>query len=170
MLVLATIALIVYMLFSSLSLVKTSNRTSTSYSLPKELREMIKKETKGLSVNGMVDYSLRLTGELLSFSEKNDLLNGIANCVGYALVCSSICNYGLEANGLEGRCRPVAGYVKCCGLNLCNILRWIAPKKYKDFVKDHDFVEYKLRTTTLLFDPSLYDCFRKKALTIIDNE
>ena len=150
---------------TSLSLKKTGERPTNEYPLTKELRQRIANETQGLDEAGMVQYSLRLTDELLDFSEVNNINNGKANCVGYALLCSSICNYGLSVNQLEGRCKPVVGYVTCGGINMCSALKWIVSKKYTSFVKDHDFVEYDLKSMVIYFDPTLHDLINYNAMT-----
>ena len=87
----------------------------------------------------------------------NDLDNGKANCVGYAILCSRICNYAFQANGMAYRAKPVVGYVSLYGVNLCRLLQAIAPQRWKNFVKDHGFVELKREDRTLFFDASLYD-------------
>lgn len=147
-------------------LVKTADRNSTECLLTRQQKERIANETKGMDDEEIIDYSLALTSELLCFSAKNDIINGKANCVGYALLCSSITNYGLKTNGLRGNCKPVVGYIEWWGLNLCKIFNTIAPKNYKSFVKDHDFVEYRLNDSAFFYDPLLYDCLGTKAMTI----
>ena len=50
------------------------------------------------------------------------------------------------------------GYVSLFSINLCAILRFISPSEYKDFVKDHDFVEIDFNNGKYIFvDPSIYD-------------
>jgi len=137
--------------------VKTGDRSTVNYPLSKELKERIVNETHELGEIDLLNYSLKLTDELLEFDEVNNIKGGKANCVGYALLCANIMNYGLKVNKLEGTCKPVVGYVKWGGLNLCTILKAIAPQKYKAFVKDHDFVEYDMKNHTIFFDPTLYD-------------
>ena len=68
-----------------------------------------------------VKYSMRLTADLLSFTEKNDLDNGKANCVGYAVLCSRICNYAFQVNGMGierslwwATCRSMASIYAAC--------------------------------------------------------
>ena len=70
---------------------------------------------------------------------------------------SRICNYAFQVNGMGYRAKPVVGYVSLYGVNLCRLLQAIAPQRWKNFVKDHDFVELKLEDRTLFFDASLYD-------------
>lgn len=73
------------------------------------------------------------------------------------VMCSRICNYAFQVNGMGYRAKPVVGYVSLYGVNLCRLLQAIAPQRWKNFVKDHDFVELKLEDRTLFFDASLYD-------------
>lgn len=131
LLIIVGIVLVVYVVLSAFSLVKTADRPTTSYQLPKELKERIVNETKGMDEMDIVNYGLRLTGKLLDFSEKNDLQGGKANCVGYAQLCASITNYGLKTNKREGFCKPVVGYVTWGGMNLCTVLKKLFPQSTK---------------------------------------
>jgi len=158
------LALYLFVSSATFSLVKTGDRSTVNYPLSKELKERIVNETHELNEIDIVNYSLNLTDELLAFNEKNSIKDGKANCVGYALLCASIANYGIKVNKLEGSCRPVVGYVTFGGMNLCNILKVIAPQKYKAFVKDHDFVEYDMKNKTIFFDPTLYDLLGERAM------
>ena len=164
------LAVLLFVGTASFSLVKTGDRSTVNYPLSKELKERIVNETHELSEIDIVNYSLKLTDELLDFNETNSIKDGKANCVGYALLCASIANYGIKVNKLEGSCKPVVGYVTFGGMNLCNILKVIAPQKYKAFVKDHDFVEYDRKNKTMFFDPTLYDLLGERALCIEDKQ
>ena len=170
LIIIVIIALILYVGTASFSLVKTGERSTLNYTLSKELKERIVNETHELSEIDIVNYSLKLTDELLDYNETNSIKDGKANCVGYALLCASIANYGIKVNKLEGTCKPVVGYVTWGGMNLCTILKVIAPQKYKAFVKDHDFVEYDMENTTIFFDPTLYDFIGDRVMCIRDKE
>lgn len=148
-------------------LVKTSNRPHADYSLSIQVKEKIQTEGMGLTPEGCVKYCLKLTSNNLRFTERNSIVNGKANCVGYAILCSSICNYALQINNLDYKSRPVVGYVTFYGINLCNVLKALAPQKWKNFVKDHDFVELELNDNIVFFDASLYDYYID-ATTIIN--
>ena len=63
----------------------------------------------------------------------------------------------LKVNHLEYKSKTVVGYITFYGVNLCDVLNAIVPKEYKNFVKDHDFVELELDDKIILFDASLYD-------------
>ena len=141
-----------------ISFVKTSDRGATHDYFPEELKGRIKAETAGYSDEETVKYSLNLTAELLRFTRVNALKDGKANCVGYAQLCSNICNYAFAACHSKARTKPVVGYIEVCGIDMCKIAYFLAPAKDKNFVKDHDFVEYRHRDgTTSFFDPSIYD-------------
>jgi hypothetical protein len=139
---------------------KKQNRKMSTGHLSKQLKERIKEECKNADPEKCSLYGMKLTCELLRFTSKNDIENGKANCVGYAQLCSEICNYALKQNDISNRTRPVVGYVTFYGINLCSILESIAPKEYKNFVKDHDFVELDLDNNSFkYFDASLYDYY-----------
>ena len=165
LIIIAIIALILYVGTASFSLVKTGERSTVNYPLSKELKERIVNETHELDEIDILNYSLKLTDELLEFDETNNIKDGKANCVGYAQLCASITNYGLKTNKLEGSSKPVVGYVTWAGMNMCTILSAIVPNEYKNFVKDHDFVEFNLKDKTIFYDPSIYDYLGTKALT-----
>jgi hypothetical protein len=144
---------------NGMGLVKTNNRPNPGNSLSKQIKSKISDECKSSNPEDCLKYSLQLTSDLLSFTEKNDIENGKANCVGYAILCSRICNYSFEMNKLKYHAKPVVGYVTLYGINICNILKSLAPQKWKKFVKDHDFVELELEDKTIFFDASLYDYY-----------
>lgn len=114
-------------------LVKTSNRPNADYPLSKQIKEKIQTEGMGLTPEECVKYSLKLTSNNLRFTEKNSIANGKANCVGYAIMCSSICNYALQINNLNCKSRPVVGYVTFYGINLCNVLKGFGSSRMEEF-------------------------------------
>ena len=157
-----------FMLFSlsSMKLVKTNERNESN-PLSSLLKERVDKETKGMDTEQIIDYSLSLTASQLRFAARNDINECKANCIGYAQLCAAICNQALSSNGIEGKARPVVGYIESNGINWCKILKAIAPKaSYKNFVKDHDFVELTIESRKYYFDPSIYDVLGKKCLSI----
>lgn len=147
----------IFVLYNGFGLVKSKGRPSRYPQLSQQIKNRIKNECKETDPEKCAKYSLKLTSELLSFSIKNDIKNGEANCVGYAILCSWICNYALKVNHLEYKSKTVVGYITFYGVNLCDVLNAIVPKEYKNFVKDHDFVELELDDKIILFDASLYD-------------
>ena len=163
------ITMLMLLLLGSLfgyGLEKTTYRDENEYLLPEEMIRQIAVETKDMNCREIIKYGLKATSKTLHFSEKNDLNNGRANCVGYAQLCSSICNYAFIVNKYSCRARPVVGYVTFCGINICRVLYILLPWRYKGLVKDHDFVELEFGKGTILFDPSLYD-FHIDATTVI---
>ena len=153
-------------LLTSFTLIKTGDRQKTC-KLTQSMKEKVNAETIGMDVEQIIDYSLKLTASRLQFSISNDFSNNKANCVGYARLCASICNQALSANGVNGHAKAVVGYIESNGINWCDVLKSIAPKdSYKNFVKDHDFVELVTDSGTYYFDPSIYDVLGKKCLTI----
>ena len=147
---LLAIIVIVCISWLNISLLKISDRTS-NYLPSKSLKEEIKIETKGLSQEEI----------------RNDISNGKANCVGYAQMCAGISNYAFRINGYNSSAKPVVGYVKLLGVNLCNILKLCMPtKRWENFVKDHDFVEYHIDGDIIYCDASTYDLIMNDCKTI----
>ena len=158
--------LMMTVILTSFTLIKTGERLKTC-TLTQSMKVKVDAETKGMDVGPIIDYSLKLTASRLHFSIYNDINRGKANCVGYAQLCASICNQALAANGIHGKARPIVGYIESNGINWCDVLKAVAPMdSYKNFVKDHDFVELVTDTRTYYFDPSIYDVLGKKCLTI----
>lgn len=151
----------------SIDLVKDTTQLKPSYELPQSVKSQIKSEVMGLDEIHILNYGVRLTASLLDFSEINDIKNGKANCVGYAILCKSICDYAYRLNGYNIKVNHVRGYVSLMGINLCKIAQSISPKKYKSFVKDHDFIELSLGGSYYYIDPSLYDLMGTDCMTII---
>ena len=148
-----------------LALVKIEDRKS-SYLLPESLSAQISSEAKGMETEQIIYYSLSLTASRLRFAARNDIDNGKANCIGYAQLCAAICNQAMAVNGIEGKAVPVMGYIESNGINWCKVFKTIAPKtSYKNFVKDHDFVELTVGSRRYYFDPSIYDVLGKKCLS-----
>lgn len=159
------IIVMIMTILSSIILVKTDDR-KIGCGLPIPLKKRIEQETKDMNVEQIIDYSLELTASQLQFSRYNEIDKGKANCVGYARLCASICNQALAANGIKGQAKPVVGYIESIGINWCDALKTVVPDgSYKNFVKDHDFVELVTDSVTFYFDPSIYDVLGKKCLS-----
>lgn len=160
------IAIIIIYMILPLTLTKISERSKT-YHPDRPLQSEIKEDTKGMSAEEIRNYSVKKTAKILSFTVKNNLSKGEANCVGYAQMCASISNYAFRTNNIHASAKPVVGYVLFCGINLCNILKWCMPsKRWENFVKDHDFVEYHIEGQTIYCDASAYDLIYKDCKTI----
>ncbi len=166
---LVVIVIIVFMLSCfGFELHKTSYREYKAFPLSNELKERISHDVALMdNPNSVIRYSCALTAEILSFSNINDIPNGKANCVGYAQLSSTICNYALkvlcertkENSYLKIRARPVVGTVHYANINLNNLSQKILPKKYRPFFKDHDFMEVDFGRDVVYIDACLYDLF-----------
>ena len=156
-LVVAVILLIVLVMYG-FSLSKIADRKSASYPLSAEMKERIKKETVGKEEKELIKYTLNLTAETLQFATKNNIEGGSANCVGYAQLGASICNYAFTANGRSSKAKAVVGDVRFWGISVCKVLMVLMPnERWRNFVKDHDFVEIETEREIIFVDPSLYD-------------
>lgn len=151
----------IYIVWSPFSLIKIGDRTNP-YRLDKTLITEITSETRGMSAEDIRRYSIRKTARRLSFSVTNNLPKHEANCVGYAQMCASISNYAFAKNNIQASAKPVVGYVTFYGINLCNVLKFFMPtQRWKNFVKDHDFVEYHIDGKIIYCDASTYDLLCK---------
>lgn len=158
----------IYIVWSPLSLTKISDRPNP-YAPDKNLKTEIKEETSGMTAEEIRSYSVKKTAKSLSFTISNDLSKGEANCIGYAQMCASISNYAFKVNGIKASAKPVVGYVMFYGINLCDVLKWCMPnKRWENFVKDHDFVEYDIDGETIYCDASAYDLLYKDCKTKLD--
>ena len=142
-----------------LSLKKLRDRGYNPVTLSKDFRQKISEDTKGLDERDIVLYCNKKTQEKLTFSTKcekfDDSRKTKMHCVGYAQVLSTICNYAFSVNGMKGKAKPVVGLVYMCGMNL-NAYSGLLPEKWKNFTKDHDFVEVTLSDgKTMFVDASL---------------
>lgn len=158
----------VYFLWFPLSLSKVGDRNGI-FTPGGELKSAIAGETSGMTAEEVRVYSIKKTAELLSFASKNDFEKGKANCVGYAKMCAGIADYAFKVNGLRCSAKPVVGYVMLYGINLCDVLKVCMPdKRWKNFVKDHDFVEFRIEGSIIYADPCMYDALLKDGRTIVE--
>lgn len=146
------------------TLVKVSSVSESKYVIPKEIKEEIKNETVGMGIVQIAEYCVILTSDMLEFSKINS--DNKANCVGYSKVCVALCKYAYKINNINVKVKHVRGYVDLFNLNLCKILSYIVPNNYKNFVKDHDFVEIITAEDSIYLDPSLYDLFGDMLLQV----
>ena len=147
----------IYVLISLFSFVKIADRPVQNI----QLSSQTKQEIQTWNQDSIIEKSLELTCRMLQFSTKNNIKEGKANCVGYAQLYTSICNYAFARNNKNAHATPVVGYIKLGDFNLCNIAKSLAPNiKWKNFVKDHDFVEITINGKIQYVDPSLYDYFK----------
>lgn len=153
------LAIACFVFISQLRLEKERYRTTQEYALTSDIKDRISLIASNNPIE-VIKASNDLCCELLSFSAKNDIPNGKANCVGYAQLSSAIINYAFKLNDMPYKARPVVGQVYCCGINLTALSQKILPKKHKPFFRDHDFVEVDLGDKTIYIDSSLQDLTR----------
>ena len=150
---------------SQIRLEKERDRPTQEYALTSDIKDRIYRITSDNPIE-VIKASNDLCCELLSFSAKNDIPNGKANCVGYAQLSSAIINYAFNLNEIPYKARPVVGQVCCFGINLTALSQKILPKKHRSFFKDHDFVEVDLGNKIIYTDSSLQDLIGWKVIEI----
>lgn len=137
-------------------LIKTADREQQKLIIPTEIKKSIK-DIKCTDTEEVLLYSMSIVCNYLQFSEKNDISNGQANCVGYSQLFCIVVNEIASNNKINMIAKPVVGYVKLYEINLCDFLKIIVPDKWKNFVKDHDFAEVQYANHIVYYDPSLCD-------------
>lgn len=139
---------------------KERDRTYNPVHLSEKLKQDIKEDTQYLPPYKIVVYCKEKTQELLKFSTKcehfDDQRVTKMHCVGYAQVCSTICNYAFKVNNIKGYAKPVVGYVEWNGINLNKFSKFL-PGKWKNFTQDHDFVEIEYENDYKLYVDPLLD-------------
>lgn len=166
-LIIVSVIIVFALLNSRFDLKKTNNRQYNPVPLSKELKERIKNDIVTMDdASSIVRYSCSLTAELLEFSKHNDIPNGKANCVGYAQLSSTICNYafsifdGDDKSIKSCKAHPVVGTVHYFHINLNKLSQIVLPHKYRPFFKDHDFMEVDFSGGDVIFvDACLHDFF-----------
>lgn len=149
---------IVLFLISQIRLHKERDRNIATYSLSTDLKEQIKEMCATIETpKDIIKHSSDMTSKELSFTAKNNIQCGKANCVGYAQLTSAIINYAFQVKKLPYKAKPVVGKVYLFGIDLNNVAQKILPKKHRSFFKDHDFVEVDLGDKTVFIDSSLQD-------------
>lgn len=147
----------------NISLSKIKDRNTESIELSQSLKGRIQKETQDMDKAAVIDYSVKLTAKLLTFSatqgKLGDNKKSKANCVGYARLCASICNYGFRQNHIQAKAKPVVGYVYLWNFNLCKLISHNTSGRLSLFTKDHDFVDIDGK----FVDPCIYDILNVEA-------
>ncbi|MBR5686839.1 MAG: hypothetical protein IKX36_02655 [Prevotella sp.] len=156
---------LIVIIFSFATLEKTSE-VQSYYNIPDSLREQVRLYTQGMESVQIAKKCVELTADLLKFSRQEDLNNHQANCVGYAKICASLCNYAFRVNHINASAKHVRGYVSCLGVNLCSIAAALCPESMANFVKDHDFVEIQTEGRSIYIDPSIYDLTGRMMLRV----
>ena len=112
------------------------------------------------TVEDLIDESVVQAGVNLRFSEKNDIENGKANCVGYAEYAANIFNDIAKQKGFSERAIPVVGYYYLGNINMHKLVsRFISEKRTLNFIKDHNYVRVINTSGEVVnsFDPSVWD-------------
>lgn len=145
-------------LITQIKLEKYSDRDIVGCTLKSDLKEYIIARYDSLDApHEIIGECSKLVCESLSFTAKNDIKNGKANCVGYAQLTSATTHYAFQIKNLPYKAKPVVGKVYLFGIDLNNISQKILPLKYRPFFKDHDFVEIDLGDKILYVDSTLHD-------------
>lgn len=145
-------------LISQIKFEKCIDRSTTPYIITSDLKTSIR-DICGYSDSpeNIIKECSELVCKELSFTAKNNIQCGKANCVGYAILTSATINYAFRVKKLPYKAKPVVGKVCLYGIDLNNVAQNILPKKYRPFFKDHDFVEINLDDYSLFIDSSLQD-------------
>lgn len=157
-------------LISQIKFNKDRDKSSINCSLTSDLRnQVIEISYNSHTPQDIIKKCSKLVCESLSFTAKNDIKNGKANCVGYAQLTSATINYAFKIKNLPYKAKPVVGKVYLFGINLNNVAQKILPQKYRQFFKDHDFVEIDLEDKIIFIDTSLQDLTRYRFYQTISN-
>lgn len=139
-------------------LVKLKCRPYEPVTMSSTLKKEVRKETNGMTAANLALYCHDKTRTLLTFTLRNhkfdDTKTTGMNCVGYAQVCATLCNYAFTVNGIKAMAKPVVGNVEMAGINL-NSFAALMPGRVYNFTKDHDFVEIVCQGKSFYIDPSL---------------
>lgn len=147
--------LICWLIKTQIRLVKLSDRTLQHCPINSEYCNI-----QLSSIKDIAEYSKKKTAEMFTFAQHNDVVNGKANCVGYAQYAASLCNKLLIYNNIKANAKPVVGCYYLRSINLNKYATIIANDvQIKNFIKDHDYVEIVDNSGKVVysFDPSIYD-------------
>lgn len=121
-------------LITQIKLKKDSDRNIVGCTLNSDLKEyIIERCGSSDTPQKIIEACSKLVCESLSFTAKNDIKNGKANCVGYAQLTSATINYAFQIKNLPYKAKPVVGKVYLLGIDLNNIAQKILPPKQRPF-------------------------------------
>lgn len=147
-----------YLAISSIQLGKIGYRPKASITLDDQLKSQIKADCQSVNdINEIIRKCNDIVCARLSFAYRNDISNGKANCVGYALLSSSVLNYAFRLNSLPCKAKPVYGKAYLWRIDLHPIMKSFVPDKYDPFFNDHDYVEIDCGDHYIYTDVSLMD-------------
>ena len=145
-------------LISQIKFHKDRDKSIINCTLTSDLKNQVAEiSNNSYTPQDIIKKCSNLACETLSFTTKNNIQTGKANCVGYAQLTSAIINYAFQVKKLPYKAKPIVGKVYLFGIDLNNVAQKILPKKHRPFFKDHDFVEVILGDKTLFVDSSLQD-------------
>lgn len=145
-------------LVSQIKLEKERDRDMAAYVLSAELKKRVEEVCAGTdNPRDIIENCSEMACGMLTFSAKNHIAEGKANCVGYAQLTAAIINHAFQTKQLPYHAKPVVGKVYLFGIDLNNVAQKILPDKYRPFFKDHDFVEINMGEKILYKDTSLQD-------------
>lgn len=145
-------------LVSQLKLEKVKDRDMAAYVLSAELKKRVEESCVGTdNPQDIIENCSEMVCGMLTFSAKNHIAEGKANCVGYAQLTAAIINHAFQTKQLPYHAKPVVGKVYLFGIDLNNVAQKILPDKYRPFFKDHDYVEINLGERIIYKDTSLQD-------------
>ncbi len=112
-------------------------------------------------LNSIVDTSVKITSELLSFTFRQSTKNpnklyeiNKANCIGYAVLLETVLSYLIKKYNCSNELEVLhcVAEIHCLGINVHDYIE-------HSFFKDHDFnvIEFKQTNAQIAIDPSLYD-------------
>ena len=149
---------LLYVSISSVQLMRIGYRNKVSIAIDNQLKAWIIDECQSMND---IDEIIRKCNDIvcrkLTFTYKNDLANGKANCVGYAQMSAATLNYAFKLNSLPYKAKHVYGKAYLWGMDLHPIMKSLVPDKYTSFFNDHDFVEIDCGDIIIYTDSSIQD-------------
>lgn len=149
---------LLYISISSVQLNRIGYRNKASIAIDGQLKTWIIDECQSMND---IDEIIRKCNDIvcrnLTFSYKNYLANGKANCVGYAQISAAALNYAFNLNSLPYKAQHVYGKAYLWGMDLHPIMKSLVPSKYVSFFNDHDFVEIDCGNILIYTDSSIQD-------------
>lgn len=95
-----------------LSLSPAHHRDYKPVTLSEKEKAAIAERTKRLDEREIVNQAIEFCAKKLRFATHNRIASGEANCIGYAQLCATVCNYAFDVHGIPCKARPVVGSVR----------------------------------------------------------
>lgn len=132
--------------------------------------DKVKTDTKGMTVDEVIEYCEDLTSDLLVFSTESKLktVESLSlekqtptHCVGYCKTFVSLCNYAFKVHNMNAKCVQERKQVYLFDFNFTKLLSGLFRKcgftKAANFTKDHDIVTVRQKDKSMVLDPLVYD-------------